>query len=38
MRVVPGIPAKVMSMANQYLPRSIVAPVLGRAYKKLGGG
>lgn len=36
-RVVPGIPAKVMSVSNQYLPRGIVAPVLGRIYKKLGG-
>jgi short-subunit dehydrogenase len=38
MRVVPGIPAKAMSVANQYLPRSIVAPIVGRAYKKLAGG
>lgn len=38
MRVVPGIPAKVMSVANQYLPRGIVAPIVGRTYKKLGGG
>ena len=37
MRIVPGIPAKVMSVANQYLPRSIVAPIVGRVYKKLGG-
>jgi hypothetical protein len=38
MRVVPGLPAKVMSVANQYLPRALVAPIVGRAYKKLGGG
>lgn len=38
MRVVPGIPAKAMSMANQYLPRSIVAALVGRAYRKLAGG
>ena len=37
MRVVPGIPGKAMSVANQYLPRSIVAPTMGRVYKKLGG-
>jgi uncharacterized protein len=35
MRVVPGIPGKAMSVANQYLPRGIVAPVMGRLYKKL---
>jgi uncharacterized protein len=38
MRVVPGIPAKVMSATNQYLPRSIVAPIVGRVYKQLAGG
>lgn len=38
MRVVPGIPAKAMSVANQYLPRGIVAPMVGRVYKNLGGG
>jgi short-subunit dehydrogenase len=37
MRVVPGIPAKAMSVANQYLPRSIVSSNVGRFYKKLGG-
>lgn len=36
-RVVPGFPAKMMSAANQYLPRGIVAPILGRVYQKLGG-
>jgi uncharacterized protein len=35
MRVVPGIPGKAMSVANQYLPRGIVAPIVGRLYKKL---
>lgn len=38
MRVVPGVPAKVMSVANQYLPRGIVAPLVGRTYKKLAAG
>jgi len=38
MRVVPGLPTKVSSVANQYLPRSIVAPIAGRIYKKLAGG
>jgi len=38
MRVVPGFPAKAMSAANQYLPRSIIAPIVGRTYKKLSGG
>jgi short-subunit dehydrogenase len=38
MRVVPGIPAKAMSVTNQYLPRAIVAPIVGSLYKKLGGG
>ncbi|MGH3971391.1 MAG: short-chain dehydrogenase, partial [Mycobacterium sp.] len=37
MRVIPGIPAKAMSVANQYLPRSIVTPVVGSFYKKLDG-
>jgi uncharacterized protein len=37
MRVVPGIPAKAMSVANQYLPRGIVAPIVGRTYKRLAG-
>lgn len=36
-RVVPGFPAKIMSLSNQYLPRGVVAPVLGRVYRKLGG-
>ena len=38
MRVVPGIPGKVMSLASQYLPRAILAPIVGNAYKKMGGG
>lgn len=37
MRIVPGIPAKAMSVANQYLPRSIVTPIVGRVYKRLAG-
>jgi short-subunit dehydrogenase len=38
MRVVPGLPGKVMSLASQYLPRAIVAPIVGNAYRKMGGG
>ena len=38
MRVVPGITSKVMSVASQYAPRAIVAPIVGSFYKKLGGG
>jgi short-subunit dehydrogenase len=38
MRVVPGLPGKVMSLASQYLPRAILAPIVGNAYKKMGGG
>jgi short-subunit dehydrogenase len=38
MRVVPGLPAKVMSTTNQYAPRSIVAPIVGRVYRRLAGG
>ena len=37
-RVVPGLPGKVMSLASQYLPRAILAPIVGNAYKKMGGG
>lgn len=36
-RVVPGFPAKIMSVSNQYLPRGVVAPILGKVYRKLGG-
>ncbi len=35
MRVVPGVPGKWMSVSNQYLPRAIVTPSMGRLYKKL---
>ena len=38
MRVVPGLPAKVMSVTNQYAPRSIIAPIVGRVYRQLAGG
>ncbi|MUL48667.1 SDR family oxidoreductase [Mycobacterium sp. CBMA293] len=37
MRVVPGITSKAMSTASGYAPRSIVAPIVGAVYKKLGG-
>ncbi|MDD4866707.1 MAG: SDR family NAD(P)-dependent oxidoreductase, partial [Mycobacterium sp.] len=37
MRVVPGLTSKAMSVASQYVPRAIVAPVVGNFYKKLGG-
>jgi mycolic acid reductase len=37
MRVVPGLTSKVMSVASQYGPRAIVAPIVGSFYKKLGG-
>jgi short-subunit dehydrogenase len=36
MRVVPGVTSKAMSVASQYAPRAIVAPIVGRFYKKLG--
>lgn len=38
MRVVPGVTSKAMSMASGYAPRSIVTPIVGAVYKKLGGG
>lgn len=38
MRVVPGLTSKAMSVATGYGPRSIVAPIVGAVYKKLGGG
>jgi uncharacterized protein len=38
MRVVPGITSKAMSAATGYAPRSIVSPIVGAVYKKLGGG
>jgi short-subunit dehydrogenase len=37
MRVVPGILSKGMSVAGQYSPRAVVAPIVGGFYKKLGG-
>lgn len=37
MRVVPGITSKAMSVASGYAPRSIVSPIVGAVYKKLGG-
>lgn len=37
MRVVPGVTSKAMSAASGYTPRSIVAPIVGAVYKKLGG-
>lgn len=37
MRVVPGILSKAMSVAGQYSPRAVSAPIIGGFYKKLGG-
>jgi short-subunit dehydrogenase len=37
MRVVPGVTSKAMSTATGYAPRSIVSPIVGAVYKKLGG-
>ncbi len=37
MRVVPGVTSKAMSVASQYAPRAIVAPIVGTFYKRLGG-
>ncbi|MBS4727248.1 SDR family oxidoreductase [Mycobacterium sp. SM1] len=37
MRVVPGLTSKAMSVAGQYAPRALVAPVVGSFYKRLGG-
>lgn len=37
MRIVPGITSKAMSVASQYAPRAIVAPIVGSFYKRLGG-
>ncbi|TSD99970.1 SDR family oxidoreductase [Skermania sp. ID1734] len=36
MRVVPGLIGKGMSLAGGYSPRSIVAPIVGKFYSKLG--
>lgn len=38
MRIVPGITSKAMSVASQYAPRAVVAPIVGSFYRKLGGG
>jgi uncharacterized protein len=38
MRVVPGLTSKAMSVASQYAPRAMVAPIVGAFYKRLGGG
>lgn len=37
MRVVPGVLSKAMSVAGQYSPRAISAPVVSAFYRKLGG-
>ncbi|MGB3697453.1 MAG: mycolate reductase [Gordonia sp. (in: high G+C Gram-positive bacteria)] len=37
MRVVPGTLSKAMSVAGGYSPRAVVAPIVGRFYRKLGG-
>ncbi|MGU3435992.1 mycolate reductase [Actinomycetes bacterium M1A6_2h] len=37
MRVVPGLLSKGMSVAGQYSPRFVSAPIVGSFYKKLGG-
>ncbi|RVW04773.1 mycolate reductase [Rhodococcus spongiicola] len=37
MRIVPGILSKGMSVAGQYSPRAVLAPIVGTFYKKLGG-
>ncbi|VFB01766.1 mycolate reductase [Nocardia cyriacigeorgica] len=37
MRIVPGLISKGMSVAGQYGPRAVTAPVAGAFYKKLGG-
>ena len=36
MRVVPGVTSKAMSVASQYAPRAIVAPIVGSFYKRMG--
>src|ERR1700761_9601757 len=38
MRVVPGVTSKAMSVASGYAPRSVVSPIVGAVYKRLGGG
>lgn len=37
MRVVPGVTSKAMSVASGYAPRSLVTPIVGAVYRKLGG-
>ncbi|GAB2709720.1 mycolate reductase [Nocardia thraciensis] len=37
MRVVPGLISKGMSVAGQYAPRALTAPIVGSFYRKLGG-
>ncbi|WP_330232581.1 mycolate reductase [Nocardia sp. NBC_00508] len=37
MRVVPGLISKGMSVAGQYGPRALTAPIAGVFYRKLGG-
>ena len=38
MRVVPGPLSQAMSVAGNYVPRGIMAPIVGRFYAKLGEG
>ncbi len=38
MRIVPGTLSKAMSVAGGYTPRSVVAPIVGTFYRKLGDG
>ena len=38
MRVVPGPLSQAMSVAGNYIPRGVVAPIVGRFYSKLGEG
>ncbi|MFZ2527241.1 MAG: mycolate reductase [Rhodococcus sp. (in: high G+C Gram-positive bacteria)] len=37
MRIVPGLISKALSVAGNYTPRAIIAPIVGTFYKKLGG-
>ncbi|MGW5514309.1 mycolate reductase [Nocardia africana] len=37
MRVVPGLISKGMSVAGQYAPRALTAPIVGSFYRKLAG-
>ncbi len=38
MRIVPGLIGKGMSVAGNYGPRALTAPIAGAFYRKLGGG